>query len=140
MIGLTGITGVQMAFAPVARFIDERRQWNLRGSARTAILTPSADVHGVTRWLASLLAHATIHVEVFLDRRAALDWLIGSRPSEPDPPLARDEPRSLERANEKLAAGVYVPATHDGPVRARLAAAFQLTLSEVSRGSASRRG
>jgi hypothetical protein len=132
MIDLTGITGVQMAFAPVARFTDERRHWNPRVPVRTAILTTSEDAHAVARWLESLLAHPTIYVEVFLDRQAALDWLMASRPSESGPPLTRDEPPNVEQASKRLAAGVYVLATHDGPVRERLAAAFQLTLSEVS--------
>jgi hypothetical protein len=131
LIDLTDITGTNIAFAPVARFSDERRHWNLSKQVRTAILAPSESGQGVAQLLLSMLAHPTIHLEVFRDRTAALDWLAASSPAVPARALTGDEPASLDLANERLGAGLYILATHDGPVRARLAAAFQLTLSGV---------
>jgi hypothetical protein len=74
----TGITGVNLNFAAMARFADDRRQWSQARHVRTAILVDSDFGYGFGRMYQDLLHNPQITVEVFKDRQAAIAWLRAS--------------------------------------------------------------
>jgi hypothetical protein len=75
LVDATEVSNTSLDFTAIARFAEDRRGWSLARQVKTAVLVTTPAVFGLARMFALMLEHPEIAIEVFHDRRAALEWI-----------------------------------------------------------------
>jgi len=72
---LTRLTHPAVTFADVLAFADQRRGLRFKNAFRSAVLAQGPVATGFAQMWQALNDHPQIAIEIFTDRRAALEWL-----------------------------------------------------------------
>jgi hypothetical protein len=75
LIDLRAAEKVEVSFATVKAFADSRNACVLRHSVRAAILAQDNLHYGMARMFTSLSENPRVHLKLFRDYQAALDWV-----------------------------------------------------------------